>query len=392
MELAQGQRILLCTRDSAEADLRRCLEAAGYAVCAHLPGNPPPDDLAAFHLLVIDDGTSPTEAAAACRRLRVGLGENFIPVLCVTSTAPSPVRRAVLEAGADVCLTRPFIAEEFLAQVRALLHIKERHDRLLEKTAEMLYTTQRLQQAHQRVNQELELARRIQQSFLPQTLPEVPHARFAVHYQPCGRVGGDFYDVFRLDEQHIGFYVADAMGHGVPAGLLTMFLKKGVRAKEIFHQQYRLVPPEEVLGRLNRDLIEQGLAENSFITMVYGLLNVQERTLRLSRAGHPHPVYVPGDRAPQVWKVPGSLLGVFDTTFSDQTYQLNPGDKVLFYTDGTEEASFEGRPPGTESFQACVVRHRGKPIAELVSDVARDLLPQAPQPDDFTLLGLEVKE
>ncbi len=393
MESAQGRRILLCTYDpTAVADLRRCLEESGYAVRTHVIGSPGPADLADFHLLVIDGGGSGTDPAAACRRLRTSLGESFIPLLFVTSSAPSPARLAVLEAGADACLSRPFTTDEFLAQVRALLHIKERHDRLLDKTTEMLDTTQRLQQAHQRVNQELELARRIQQSFLPQVLPDVPHARFAVHYQPCGRVGGDFYDVFRLDEQHIGFYVADAMGHGVPAGLLTMFLKKGVRAKEIFHKQYRLVPPEEVLGRLNRDLIEQGLAENSFITMIYGLFNVQEGTLHFSRAGHPHPVYLPGDREPEVWKVPGSLLGVFDTTFSDRTCRLSPGDKVLFYTDGTEEASFEGRPPGTESFLACLARHRSKPIAELVSDLARDLLPQSFQPDDFTLLGLEVKE
>ncbi len=393
MESAQGRRILLYTHDpAAVADLRRCLEESGHAVRTHILGSPSPDDLDDFHLLMIDGGGPRTDPAAACRRLRTSLGESFIPLLFVTGVAPSPARRAVLEAGADTCLTRPFTPDEFLAQIRALLHIKDRHDRLLDKTAEMLDTTHRLQQAHQRVNQELELARRIQQSFLPQVLPDVPHARFAVHYQPCGRVGGDFYDVFRLDEQHIGFYVADAMGHGVPAGLLTMFLKKGVRAKEIFHKQYRLVPPEEVLERLNRDLIEQGLAENSFITMIYGLFNVQEGTLHFSRAGHPHPVYLPGDREPEVWKVPGSLLGVFDTTFSDRTCRLSPGDKVLFYTDGTEEASFEGRPPGTESFLACLARHRNKPIAELVSDLARDLLPQASQPDDFTLLGLEVKE
>src|SRR5207237_2111537 len=117
----------------------------------------------------------------------------------------------------------------------------------------------RLQQAYQQIDQELELAQRLQTSFLPQTLPQVPHVRFAVTYRPCGHVGGDFYDVFRLDERHVGFYVADAMGHGVPASLLTIFVKKSVRAKEISGQSYRLVPPDEVLAKLNRDLIEQAL-------------------------------------------------------------------------------------------------------------------------------------
>src|SRR5438445_131724 len=123
----------------------------------------------------------------------------------------------------------------------------------------------RLQQAYQQIDQELELAQRIQASFLPQTLPQVPHVRFAVHYLLCGRVGGDFYDVFRLDERHVGFYVADAMGHGVPASLLTIFVKKGVKTKEVFGRQYRLVPPGEVLQRLNKDMIDQQLSESPFI-------------------------------------------------------------------------------------------------------------------------------
>ena len=91
------------------------------------------------------------------------------------------------------------------------LRIKEMHDRLTEKTAEVLHVNKRLQQAYQQIDDELELARRLQLSFLPQSLPEVPRARFAVKYQLCGRVGGDFYDAFRLDEHHAGFYVADAL-------------------------------------------------------------------------------------------------------------------------------------------------------------------------------------
>src|SRR5262249_26083696 len=146
--------------------------------------------------------------------------------------------------------------------------------------------------------------------------------------------GGDFYDVFRLDEQHLGFYVADAMGHGVPASLLTIFVKKGVRAKEIFGQQYRLIPPAEVLARLNHELVEQALSENPFITMVYFLFNHQTGTLSFARSGHPYPLYLPASGEPCLWQVTGSLLGVFETDFPMQTMTLKPGDKVVLYTDG----------------------------------------------------------
>src|SRR5207237_6088392 len=142
---------------------------------------------------------------------------------------------------------------------QAFLRIKDVHDRLADKSAEVHRVNKRLQQAYQQIDQELELAQRIQLSFLPQTLPDVPQVRFAVRYLLCGRVGGDFYDVFRLDERHVGLYVADAMGHGVPASLLTIFVKKGVKTKEVSGQQYRLVPPDEVLFRLNRALIDKQL-------------------------------------------------------------------------------------------------------------------------------------
>jgi len=220
----------------------------------------------------------------------------------------------------------------------------------------------------------------------------VPHVRFAVHYLLCGQVGGDFYDVFRLDENHVGFYVADAMGHGVPASLLTIFVKKGVRAKEVFGQQYRLVPPGEVLQRLNRDLIDQGLSDTPFITMVYALFNHRDGTLRFSRAGHPYPLHVPRDGSLQFWQGEGLLLGVFDAQFSDRTHRLEAGDKVLFYSDGVDNACFAGYESGTESLLACAERHRALPIQDFVEHLARDLFGTISPPDDLTLLGLEMIE
>jgi sigma-B regulation protein RsbU (phosphoserine phosphatase) len=390
MGAARVSRVLLYAEDSVTVEyIRRPLEEAGLSVDSHTWSNPLPENWASVHLIVLA-GSGGQDSLSLCRRFRNDGGETFVPLVLVTSDTNPGMRRTSVEAGVDACLQKPYAPDELVAQVKALLRIKERHDRLQEKAGEMQHANKRLQQAHQRVNQELELARRIQQSFLPKTLPEMPQARFAVHYRPCGRVGGDFYDMFRLDEQHVGFYVADAMGHGVPASLLTMFLKKAVRAKEIIDNQYRLLPPQEVLQLLNHDLLDQRLVENSFITMVYGLYDCREGTLRFARAGHPYPVHIPRDGALELLEVQGSLLGVFETNFAVRVCQLHPGDKALFYTDGTDAISFEGHPPGTASFLACVDRHRALPVAELVDRLSHDLFHQMDQPDDFTLLGLEV--
>lgn len=372
------------------ADLRAPLEQAGYPLVCHTFDSAELDSLAAGQMVIVE-GTHHTSAALQlCQRFR-GIGsEQFVPLLYITGDSASPARLACLESGADACLSRPLEPAELLAQVRAFLRIKSRHDRLVEKTIEVHRINKRLQSAYHQIDQELELAGRIQGSLLPQSLPELPQVRFAVHYQPCGRVGGDFYDVFRLDEGHVGLYVADAMGHGVPASLLTIYVKKGIRAKEIHGKDYRLVPPDEVLQRLNRDLIEQALSENPFITMVYVLLNVQSGQLHFARSGHPYPLYLPVEGPPRCWEVHGTLLGVFDTSYPVQSHQLRPGDKVLLYTDGIDAARFGSHPEGARSLLACAAEFRQLPIGELVGKLTVELFGERKPGDDVTLLGLEM--
>jgi sigma-B regulation protein RsbU (phosphoserine phosphatase) len=374
-------QVLLCAKDETTAtDLQQLLAGAGHAVHRATFAGTEPGDVESYRLILLETNGVQAEALKFCKGLRSGLGDRFVPTVVVTDGASPQARLAGLEAGADACIQRPLDAGEFLAQINALLRMKEQHEKLLDKTAEANRVNKQLQLFHERMNQELELARRIQQSLLPLALPQVPGAQFAVHYQPCDRVGGDFYDIFRLDENHVGLYVADAMGHGIPACLLTMFLKKAVRPKEIRESSYRLVPPGEVLQRLNRDLMEQGLAENPFITMVYALFNFRDGVLQFARAGHPYPLRVPNGRDLEKLEVPGSLLGVFETQFVL---------KVLFFTDGTDAVSFADEQPGAASVTACAAKHRGAGIAEFVGRLAAELRPHGEQGDDITFLGLE---
>jgi phosphoserine phosphatase RsbU/P len=268
--------------------------------------------------------------------------------------------------------------------------IQDLRNRLAEKTAEVSRVNRSLQNAHRQIDQEIDFARRIQLRFLPETLPEAPRVHFAVHYAPKGQVGGDFYDAFRLDEHHVGFYVADAMGHGMSAGLLTTFVQKAIRPKEIFGRAYRLVPPTEVLQSLNRDLVHQALSENPFITIAYCLLNHVEGTLSFARAGHPYPLHLPRHGDPAFLQVEGSLLGVFDTSYPTVTHRLRPGDKLLLHSDGIDTATSQNYSPGADSLLACALRLRDLPIQEFVDRLAHDLFSQTGRSDDLTLLGMEM--
>lgn len=385
---ASAAPILLCADQADASDaVVRTLAQAGFAIDRKPLDDSEPIGSRPVHLVVVDEGSRSDAALDVCRRLRVRPGESFVPVLYVGNDVRR--RQASLEAGADAHLLRPFDSGELLAQAAALLRIKDRHDQLSSKAAEVHRVNRRLQAAHMQIDQELELARRIQESFLPQSLPQIPQVRFAVKYRPCNRVGGDFYDVFRLDEHHLGFYVADAMGHGVPASLLTIFVKKGVKAKEINGSTYRLVPPDEVLRKLNRDMIDQELSDTPFITMIYGLFDRRNGMLQFSRAGHPYPMLVPREGPIALLQMEGSLLGVFDTAYHLQTRTLQPGDKLLLYTDGMDSASFASHPPGMTSLLAAAEEFRTLPIEALVERLSQELFLQTKQADDFTLFGVE---
>ena len=387
---AASRPIVLCADPASGPEIRAALQPAGFEVALKSLQDPMPVNGAPVQLILIDGGIQTDSALSLCRRLRSQFDDAFVPILLLAPSNQAGARQIGFAAGADAFLPRPFDTAELVAQVQALVRIKERHDQLSVKAAETQRINQRLQAAYQHIDQELELAKRIQESFLPQSLPQVPEVRFAAKYRPCGRVGGDFYDVFRLDEQHLGLYVADAMGHGVPASLLTVFVKTTVQSKEISGQSYRLIPPDEVLDRLNRAMIAQALSEQPFITMAYALFNRKTGAFQFSRAGHPYPLYVPREGPPTLWQMEGSLLGVFDTRYHVQTRQLQPGDKVLLYTDGMDGASFGPASVGQASLLAAAEQYRHMPIDEMVDRLASDLFSQTRQSDDLTVVGLEM--
>src|SRR5688572_28776905 len=164
-----------------------------------------------------------------------------------------------------------------------------------------------------KMDEELRLAARLQQDFLPKSMPQVGRVRFHTLFRPAGYVSGDLYDVSRLDEKRVGFYMADAVGHGVPAALLTMFIKHALQTKEIDPRGkgYRLLEPGETLRRLNERLIDQNLSHSTFATALYGTIDVETLEVTVSRAGHPHPIILRANGSVETLRVEGSLLGIF---------------------------------------------------------------------------------
>jgi serine phosphatase RsbU (regulator of sigma subunit) len=231
------------------------------------------------------------------------------------------------------------------AALRHMEHVQQEMDALRAELNLLRRRDETLNFHLTRIDEELRLAARLQQDFLPKELPEVGPVRFHTLFRPAGYVSGDLYDVMRLDETRVGFYMADAVGHGVPAALLTMFIKQALTTKAIVPGGYRLIPPGEALARLNQTLVDQNLAHATFATALYGVIDTVTLEVTLARAGHPAPMILrAGDKTVEPLQPEGGLLGVFPgETYDTATARLAPGDRLLVYTDGIELA-FGGEP------------------------------------------------
>jgi sigma-B regulation protein RsbU (phosphoserine phosphatase) len=183
------------------------------------------------------------------------------------------------------------------------------------------------------INKELEIARRIQSSTLPQSVPTLRGLEIAARYVPMSAVAGDFYDFLGVDEKRIGILVADVTGHGVPAALIATMLKVAF-AGQAAHAD----DPARVLTGLNRSLC--GKFEEHFVTAAYLFVDLEKSRLRYSAAAHP-PLMLASRATGKVVEIEenGLMLGMFpEAAYSTVEIRLSCGDRCLLYTDGLFEA------------------------------------------------------
>jgi serine phosphatase RsbU (regulator of sigma subunit)/anti-sigma regulatory factor (Ser/Thr protein kinase) len=238
----------------------------------------------------------------------------------------------------------------------------------------------------QRFEQELEVAKLIQQNFLPKQLPELSGWQVAAYYRPAREVGGDFYDVIPLPEGKVGFVVGDVTDKGVPAALVMAATRSVLRASA-----QRLVNPGETLERVNEHLCPD-MPEKMFVTCLYGVLDPETGHFRFANAGHDLPYVKTADGSEEL-RARGMPLGLMPgMPYEEKETVLQPGDSLLLHSDGIVEAHSPDREMfGFPRLKQCVADYPGggELIDRVLSDLHAHTGPDAEQEDDITMVTLQ---
>ena len=268
----------------------------------------------------------------------------------------------------------------------------------IEKAIEQIDYVHRMQEEHSQLESlkgDLAIAREIQQAILPRAFPPFPEDSdkldIAASMTPAKDVGGDFYDFFRIDENRIGFLIADVSGKGIPAAIFMAVSRTLIRATGV-----RGGSPAECLAYSNKLLADESV-DCMFVTVFYGIMNLKTGEVSYCNAGH-NPPYIL-KRNGKVEALPLSqdtMVGVFDgLVYHDVSLQLDHGDALVLYTDGVTEAMNPkneefGEQRLEETLEEVTLHNCQKMVEAIKSDVAA-YAGDAEQSDDITILALRRK-
>lgn len=251
--------------------------------------------------------------------------------------------------------------------------------------AEGLARAREIEKEQDRIENEMQVARRIQARLLPAAAPNVPGMEIAGLYEPAREVGGDYFDHMALGDGRVLLVIADVSGKSVPAALIMSAFRTGLVSQDLAR-----IEPDTLAERLNR-LLHGSLDPGKFVTAFLGFLDGLSGKLTYVNAGHNPPVLMRRDGSHELLEHGGTILGILeDSRYERGEVTLEPGDLVALYTDGvTEGANESGQQWGDERLVEALARSDGRPCAEIARAIAsavRDFEGEQGATDDITLV------
>jgi len=330
-------------------------------------------------LILLDIMMPDMDGYEVCSRLKADPATSEIPVIFLTGQTSAEDETRGFEVGAVDYVHKPFSPAVVKARVRSHILLREARAQLAAQL--------------QALNTELEMARQIQLSILPHSIPKLAGLDIAAHYLPMTSVAGDFYDFIQIDDKHIGILIADVSGHGLPSALIASMLQVALSG-----QAGHATEPAKVLLGLNRALC--GKFTQNFVTAAYIYVDLANNLMRYAGAGHPPMLQwrISTGKTAQILEN-GLFLGMFgEASYEAIEFPLEPGDRYVLYTDGILEAANSAQEQfGTDRLMSFMKNHNhleAEPFSQtLLDDLAcwsNQTVDQGQQ-DDITLLVIDYK-
>jgi PAS domain S-box-containing protein len=250
-----------------------------------------------------------------------------------------------------------------------------------------------LKKKQQQIAKDLEVAAGIQQSLIPACSPWNRSIRIAWHFEPCEQIGGDIFNFQYTGPNHISFYMLDVCGHGVSSALISTAVSQFLQTNyELSDSASKVVQPETVLNSLNRVFPFERF--DSFFTIVYVTVDYVNGRLSYSCAGHPAPILLRADGQLEVLDMHGPVIGASDgRPFRQEDRQLQPGNKIILYTDGVlDHSNPAGEFFAKHRFYEALKKHGDQPVQTLMDSLQttiKDFAGPAKSGDDLSMMVIE---
>ena len=348
-----------------------------------------------YDVILLDIMMPGIDGYETLERIRVDRDSGDLPVIMATAKDQSEDVVAALKLGANDYVTKPFDFPVVLARVQTQLQLKR--------------SRQALAHAHERMKKDLDAAARIQASLLPsEEIVEVGGGRVAWRYVPCDELAGDTLGIVPLDETRVGVYVVDVSGHGVPSALLSVTLSRLLTAEpsssvlwttDAGATEPRIATPAEVMNELYRRF-PYDMQTGQYFTMVYAVLDCENRRLSYASAGHEPMIVIGPNREPEFGTSTGQPIAlvpamIMKSTYEELTVDIAPGDRIYFYSDGIPEArSSDEEQWGNDRLVAKLSELLGTDLGEglpMVLETVRAWQGGPHFDDDVSIVGVEIR-
>ncbi|MBW2450338.1 MAG: SpoIIE family protein phosphatase [Deltaproteobacteria bacterium] len=388
--------------DDTEANIDILLEtlADDYKVVVATDGESALEDIEKSppDLILLDIMMPGMDGYEVCQKLKNSEITRNIPVIFLTALKEEGDEARGLGLGAVDYITKPFNPELVKARVRNHLDLKRHQnhlEELVEKRTQEIAERQRveyqLRASKEKIESELNIAAQIQRSILPSTFPAFPeHSEFDLYAMmtPAREVGGDFYDFFFVDDDHLALIIADVSDKGVPAALFMMISRTIFRS--IAKQRKS---PSQILAETN-DLLCEGNDTGMFVSAYLAFYHPPTGRLTYSNGGH-NPAFLFGsnDLCRELVCKHGTALGVRPgQSYEEYVDKLETGQILVLYTDGvTEACSPDNELFGVDRFTKLVCDCHSRTLSQMFNYIHKDLksFQQGNQFDDITMLALK---